>query len=213
MDSDDAVIPVTVEAVGIATCVRRVALDASSILPWLVLGRCVHLVGHSRCFTVGGCDVYMYGAGRVDSSHGLSLARFASSFRMFIYDDVHASAIGPILRIDQLPAGSYEFTGCGYGLGAVSAVFGTERLRRVQGPLSWKSSRNRHVTCSGAHTRRVLHRCSRLQCSGHHRILRSVHATGLSVLPGPALGYRQGCIHALHLALAVLAYLSSRRDS
>ena len=27
------------EAVGIATCVRRVALDASSILPWLVLGR------------------------------------------------------------------------------------------------------------------------------------------------------------------------------
>ena len=35
-------------------------------------------------------------------------------------DDRHASAIGPILRIDQLPAGSYEFTGCGYGLGAVS---------------------------------------------------------------------------------------------
>ena len=31
-----ALIPVTVEAVGIATCVRRVALDASSILPWLV---------------------------------------------------------------------------------------------------------------------------------------------------------------------------------
>ena len=27
-------------------------------------------------------------------------------------DDRHASAIGPILRIDQLPAGSYEFTGC-----------------------------------------------------------------------------------------------------
>ena len=38
----------------------------------------VHLVGHSRCFTVGGCDVYMYGAGRDEEEFSDALVRLSA---------------------------------------------------------------------------------------------------------------------------------------